>query len=100
MKNAHMKKAVSLLLVVVMLLGMLGVTAAAAENQSELTVTGGEATLKPGDELTATMTLPASTIEVCNYELTISFNTEVLEATDVLFSGTSTAVVSNASEGN
>ena len=100
MKNAHMKKAVSLLLVVVMLLGMLGVTAAAAENQSELTVTGGEATLKPGDELTATMTLPASTIEVCNYELTISFNTDVLEATDVQFSGTSTAVVSNASEGN
>lgn len=100
MKNAHMKKAVSLLLVVVMLLGMLGVTAAAAENQSELTVTGGEAILKPGDELTATMTLPASTIEVCNYELTISFNTEVLEATNVQFSGTSTAVVSNASEGN
>ena len=95
-----MKKAVSMLLVVVMLLGMLGITAAAAESQSELTVTGGGTPMKPGDELTAVLTLPASTIEVCNYELTISFNTDVLEAADVQFSGTTTALVSNASEGN
>lgn len=95
-----MKKAVSMLLAVVMLLSMLGVTALAADDKSELTVNGGGTPLKPGDVLTATMTMPASTIEVCNYGVAILFNTDVLEATDVQFAGPSGSVVTNASEGN
>lgn len=95
-----MKKAVSLLLAVVMLLGMLSVTALAADDKSELTVTGGGDPLTPGDVLTATMTMPASTIKVCNYGVAILFNTDVLEATDVQFAGPSGSVVTNASEGN
>ena len=95
-----MKKAVSMLLAVVMLLGMLGITAVAANDKSELTVNGGGTPLKPGDVLTATMTMPASTIKVCNYGVAILFNTDVLEATDVQFAGPSGSVVTNASEGN
>lgn len=95
-----MKKAVSLLLAVVMLLGILSVTAVAANDKSELTVNGGGTPLKPGDVLTATMTMPASTIEVCNYGVAILFNTDILEATDVQFAGPSGSVVTNASEGN
>lgn len=95
-----MKKAVSLLLAVVMLLGILSVTAVAANDKSELTVNGGGTPLKSGDVLTATMTMPASTIEVCNYGVAILFNTDILEATDVQFAGPSGSVVTNASEGN
>lgn len=95
-----MKKAVSMLLAVVMLLSMLGVTALAADDKSELTVIGGGDPLKPGDMLTATMTMPASTIEVCNYGVAILFNTDILEATDIQFAGPSGSVVTNASEGN
>ena len=95
-----MKKTVSLLLAVVLLLGMLSVTAMAADNKSELMVTGKGDSLTPGDELTATMTMPASTIKVCNYGVAILFNKDVLEATDVQFEGPSGSTVTNASEGN
>ena len=93
-----MKKLLSLLLAAMMVLSIAAVPAF-ADAAAELTVTGAGETIRPGDKFTAEIKVPKFDGELGTGSVAIAFDTKVLEATAVKFSGQE-SLVTNAAEGN
>ena len=97
-----MKRVVSWILLIALIFSMTSITAFAADNAT-LTITGAEnGKIVTGNEITAVVTIPKPTQKIMSGNLQVSFNKDVLEATEVTQTGAIGSVtvteVANANE--